>query len=342
MRLWRHKNGTYYVIIDRNHKRSLSTKNKAEAERILKALKKSDFQKKIAGLEKTETVSEFFADCLEDYKYTKEEATHTSMSYALNAFESYIGPKPLNEVTKKDLSDFVTHRLKMGYAKTSVNIYIRNIKAAFSKAVEWEKLPHNPLSGFKQLKIDKKLPKFLTFDDLDKFTNILSDNSLRHAFFFYVLTGCRRSEALVLTWDDIDFERMVVHIRKTKNHEARDIPICDSLFEVLNGITPKKGYLFPGKIKGTHLDKDAMTHNIKDCLTEAGFPDMRLHDLRHTFASLLALSGETLQTIRDLLGHSDIRTTEIYAHLTADHLKTAVNKLKVNVSTTDKDIDEKQ
>jgi len=329
MNLWRHQNGTYYIRFSRNKRKSLKTKNKQEAQRLLTAFQKEMMAGRLLELEKSELLSDFIPACLKDYKSTKAKATYVSMRYSLNAFHVFTGDKELSKLTKRDLSEYVNYRLHQGYAKTSVNIDIRNIKAAMSQALDWELIHNNPFARFKQLTTDRQAPKFLSLEDIYKVSSSIDDDIIKRAFFFYVLTGCRREEILNLTWRDIDLERTVIHIKKSKTHLDRWIPINSSLLEVIEGIPHKIGFLFPGKKKGTHLHKDTMTHKIKQSLKTAGFQEMRLHDLRHTFASQLALSGESLQTIRDLLGHTDIRTTEIYAHLTNDHLKAAVNKLKI-------------
>ncbi|MGD9808741.1 MAG: tyrosine-type recombinase/integrase [Deferribacterales bacterium] len=286
---------------------------------------------RLLELTKSELLSDFITACLQDYESTKTKATYVSMRYSLTAFFDFNGDKELSKLNKRDLSEFVNYRIKAGYAKTSVNIDIRNLKAALSKALEWELIHNNPFYGFKQLKTDRQAPKFLSLEDIHKVSTAIDDPIIKRAFFFYILTGCRREEILSLTWQDLDIERRVIHIKKSKTHLDRWIPINDSLMEIIDTIPHKIGFLFQGKKKGTHLHKDTMTHKIKQYLKKAGFAEMRLHDLRHTFASQLALSGESLQTIRDLLGHTDIRTTEIYAHLTNDHLKAAVNKLKIDI-----------
>jgi len=332
MNLWQHSNGTYYIRFSRNKRKSLKTKNKLEAQRLLRAFQKEMMEGRLLELTKSELLSDFTTACLQDYESTKTKATYVSMRYSLNSFYDFVGDKELSKLNKRDLSEYVNYRLRQGYAKTSVNIDIRNLKAALSKALEWELIHNNPFYGFKQLKTDRQAPKFLSLEDIHKVSQIIDDSTIKIAFFFYILTGCRREEILSLTWKDIDLERSVIHIKKSKTHLDRWIPINESLMEVIGSISHQIGYLFPGKKDGTHLHKDTMTHKIKQYLKAAGFPNMRLHDLRHTFASQLALSGESLQTIRDLLGHTDIRTTEIYAHLTNDHLKAAVNKLKIDIA----------
>lgn len=324
MKLWQYPGiGTWYIRIG-NKRISLKTKDKNEAQAILRRYQKDALKGKLIHLNKSEKLSNFIESALENFKAKNTPAYHTSMKYSLNYFLDCTGDKDISHITKRDLDRFVQHRLNAGYSRTTVNIDVRNIKASLTLAVEWDIMQKNPLYGYKQLKIDRKAPRFLQMKDIHKMLEVIDDHTIKRAFLFYVLTGCRREEILNLTWQDIDLEMNVIHIRKTKTHLERHIPISASLRKVIDDIPSQIGQLFP-------LHKDTMSHKMKKYLVAAGFGSFRLHDLRHTFASLLAISGETTKTIGELLGHTDPRTTEIYAHLSQDHLENAVNKINLNI-----------
>ncbi|MGE4479292.1 MAG: tyrosine-type recombinase/integrase [Deferribacterales bacterium] len=332
MRLFKRENGTWYIQFERGNKKSLKTKNKLEAQRIYNEYVKQAMDGKIVNLHNSEFLSEFKESCLDDIKATKSAAYHTSMTYSLDAFLDITGDKEISKLTKRDMAKFVEHRLASGKSKTTVNIDIRNVKSALSKAVEWELISKNPMHGYKQLRIDRKAPAFLTMEDIPKVADKIEHPVVKQAFYFYLLTGCRREEIISLTWKDIDLKNNRIHIKKTKTHLDRHIPINSNLKSMIESIEHRVGYLFPGRCKGKHINKDTMTHLIKKALTEAGFGHMRLHDLRHTFASLLAMNNIPLKAIGELLGHTDSRTTEIYAHLTKDYLENAVDTLDIKTN----------
>jgi len=325
MKLWQYPGiGTWYIYFDRNNKKSLKTKDKKEAQILFRKYQKDLLEGKLLVLNKSEKLNEFIKAALNHYKTMNTAAYHTSMKYTLNYLLDFLGDKEIGKITRRDIDNYVQHRLNAGYAKTSVNIDIRNIKTAMSLATSWEIINKNPLTGYKQIRIDKTAPKFLQQHEIQKMLSIIDDTMIKRAFLFYVLTGCRRDEIINLTWSDVDLNRGFIYIRKTKTHLERHIPINDSLKKVLDDIPHKVGRLFP-------MHKDTMSHKMKKYLKNAGLGNLKLHSLRHTFASLLAMSGESLKTIGELLGHTDTRTTEIYAHLTKDYLTEVVNKIKIDI-----------
>lgn len=113
-------------------------------------------------------------------------------------------------------------------------------------------------------------------------------------------------------------------VRESKSHEPRVIPINQTLFAVIESIPHRVGKVF-------NIHKDTMTHKMKEYLVKAGFGHMRLHDLRHTFASILAMSETPIKTIAELLGHSDIRVTEIYLHFAPNYLQETINKIIIDI-----------
>lgn len=140
---------------------------------------------------------------------------------------------------------------------------------------------------------------------------------------FLLSTGCRLNEALSATWDDIDLERRVFNIRatNTKAGRRRSVPLNDSAMEVLGELDTRKegGRLFVGR-------RGALTTIAKQWVRlrkKAGLPHLRLHDLRHQFASFLVNDGRTLYEVQQILGHSSSKVTERYAHLSTRTLQEA-------------------
>lgn len=138
-------------------------------------------------------------------------------------------------------------------------------------------------------------------------------------------TGLRRGEIFGLKWNDIDLERRIIRITDTKNSEEKRVPIGDEAIRILGKIPREESpYLFPSK-KGKKLDNIANAFGT--ARNKAGLKDFRFHDLRHTFASWLMMSGVDLFTVKELMGHKDIKMTQRYAHLAPEHKMAAVNKM---------------
>jgi integrase len=136
----------------------------------------------------------------------------------------------------------------------------------------------------------------------------------------------RKSEILGLQWQDIDFGTRTITVRRTKNNEPKMIPINQTLYAELQRLPRHlhSDYVF---CNAAGVPYDEVKRSFHTACRKAGVRDFRFHDLRHSFASHLVMNGINLKTVQDLLGHKDIRMTLRYAHLSREHLQTAVGVL---------------
>lgn len=137
-------------------------------------------------------------------------------------------------------------------------------------------------------------------------------------------TGCRESEVLTLKWKDVHLEDGYLYLEDSKVG-VRTIPLNEKAKEIIRSLEQKEGnlYVFCGGVPGQHLKETKTTwRKVREL---AGISDVRLHDLRHSFASFALKKGVDLYTVSKLLGHKNIATTTRYAHLELDHLKKATN-----------------
>ena len=163
-------------------------------------------------------------------------------------------------------------------------------------------------------------------DDVLKMQEILgitSSYSLA-AIRMLMYTGCRLSEILTLKWEDVFIEQGYLHLKDSKTGE-KTIPLNESAKNILINLDRKAGnpYIFVGEKPGTCLT--TLKTAWKKIRHLANIEDVRLHDLRHTFASLAIKQGVDLYTVSKLLGHKNIRTTTRYAHLEMKQLLKATN-----------------
>jgi len=150
--------------------------------------------------------------------------------------------------------------------------------------------------------------------------------NLEHIIWMLLLTGARKQEVLQARWADIDLDRKRWHIAQTKAGRARNVPLSDTLVEMLRKLPSREGspYVFPCPKTG---EPYKAIYNVWDrARKKAGLPDVRLHDLRHSFASFLINSGHSLYEVQKLLGHHSISVTERYAHLADETLKNACER----------------
>jgi len=146
------------------------------------------------------------------------------------------------------------------------------------------------------------------------------------AFRLLMLTGCRKSEILTLRWEEVDLRAGEIELRDAKTG-ARAVAISPSARRVLEGLPRLAGspWVFPGRKPDRHYQNLNMPWRL--IRARAGLDDVRIHDLRHSFASRALALGETLPMIGKLLGHKKVQTTARYAHLARDSVKAAAGRV---------------
>lgn len=142
-----------------------------------------------------------------------------------------------------------------------------------------------------------------------------SDKAEAAALRLIMLTGCRKSEILRAQWQDVRLDLRLLIVPVSKSGKPRYVALCDEAVEVLRSLPRQSGspWLFPGHAPGKPLSDIYHFWNKLRC--ELGLQGVRVHDLRHTFASFLVNAGHSLYEVQQLLGHADPRTTMRYAHL---------------------------
>ncbi len=324
MRLFRRENGIWYVEFERGKKRSLKTKDKALAQRLFNQLKREYIKGKIVLFSEGQNIklSQFIEEYLNWCKENRSAETYRKAYYTLTQFLNVAGDVYLKSLTKKHIDDYVSYQLGRGISRTTINIHIRTIKSALTKAIEWEYIKKHPFEGYKQLKTHKKHPKFLLPEDIAKIEKVIDNEFWLFVFRIFIYTGMRLGEVQRLRWEHIDIKRNVIVVEKSKSFQSRIIPIHPRLRAELEARLPAVGRV-------VNYASSTIEHKLKKYFRKAGYEKIRVHDLRHTFASLMVMNGVDLKTVQELLGHQSYQTTEIYAHLSPQHLHDAIKKFPI-------------
>ncbi|OVE75451.1 hypothetical protein BVX98_07615, partial [bacterium F11] len=246
--------------------------------------------------------------------------------YRLKQLKNYFGSKSISEITNKDIEEWRS-KLLPELQPSTLNRILTTLKSIFSKAVEWGKIESSPAIKIKKLREENERVRFLS--DREAKT-LLESSSLRLQDFIVMAlnTGMRKANLIGLRWEDIDFQNDVIHVLKTKSGKAYEVPINNTVRRLIKG---KANIKNDGKV----LDTRNLKREWETTIQTSGIKNCRIHDLRHTFASSLAMKGVDLFTISQLLGHSDIKSTQIYAHLAPNHKKIAVNMISFTVTGND-------
>lgn len=298
-------------------------------------LKLKDIELKIArdeqlGIQETKKV--LFRDFAEEYlNFSKANKAPKSYKRDITSLRRNLipnfGNRYISEINQYEIDQYKIKRLE-NVTPATVNRELACLKHLYTKAIDWGIVAQNPAKKVKSFKEQVGRVKYLTIEQIKDLINNCSDG-IRPIVIMAVNTGMRRGEILNLKWSDVDLLNRKITITKTKNNEVRIIPINGILYQELKRIPRNGEYVFSKKDGKPYSDPKTA---FQSALKRAGIEDFRFHDLRHTFASHLALSGIGIRTIQELLGHKDIKLTMRYSHLSPGHLQEAVNLLGTNLA----------
>lgn len=267
-----------------------------------------------------------------------------------NHIVPYMGDKPISQITGKDIQKLYDTLARQGNRNTGEGLAsgtIRGIHAMFHEAMGAAQqaglIPRNPTEDIGAPKFSYKSKKVLTDEQLEKFMETIQRDSIWCDFFYTELTtGLRRGEICGLKWEDFDEIHGTLKIRRTIHEEkggkltpwdtktaagARTIQLSPSTAALLRERkkTALTEWIFPHPWKPEQPTRPSAAYErMKVLLKEAGLPDLRFHDLRHTFATHALTSGVDVKTLSGILGHTRAAfTLDTYTHTTGDMQKRA-------------------
>lgn len=199
------------------------------------------------------------------------------------------------------------------YAPATINRTLGTVKKALHMAWEMGRTPEDFSRHIKRLPENNARSTYLTIEQVQQLADHASEQT-RAAIWIAILTGARRGEILALQKADIGADAITIHAANTKTLRTRTVPITDALRPWLAYIPLQVNY-------------EGLKTGFRRAREAADMPTVRFHDLRHSCASLLVNMGQPLEVIRDILGHTTVKTTERYAHLQTGKVRTALEEL---------------
>lgn len=252
--------------------------------------------------------------------------SYQQVDVVLRHYKAAFGEKPLSQVKRLDVHNYVQERIAQGIKPGTINYELSILSAAFnyiSTLYEIE-LP-NPARN-QRLTCNNQRLRYLEKDEAAQLLQATAGDLQLHDFITLALhTGCRKTELLKLQWKSVVLEHrfLVIQPETTKNRKRRILPLNQNATSALNNRqSEQNGEWVFSNPDGTRLE--ALDYRFRKARQKAAIEDFRIHDLRHTFASWLVSEGVELIKVRDLLGHSSITMTERYAHLIPNRLESAV------------------
>jgi len=277
-------------------------------------------------------------------KANKAPKSFVSEELSCKHLNEYLGDELLSNIDIYLIDKYKTKR-KDFVCNRTINIELTCLNQMLNKAVEWGYLNIKPISKIKKEKVEKKTPRFLAEDEL-KSLLLCATPWLRPFILLAVGTGMRAGELSHLKWSHVDFPNKTIKVAIDEEHTTkgkseriinmnsatykclvylRDSWINPSTMDELPRQPHQKEYVFCNEDGKPII---SFYKSYKKAAKKAGLLDVTVHTLRHTFGSYLAQRGANAFAIKELMGHSDLKTTQIYTHLSDKQRKDAVKLLE--------------
>jgi integrase len=300
----------------------------AQEKRTMIALGADPSEQK-AALKQVPTFAQFIDEQYLPFVKTYKASWSTDVSQLKNHLLPRFANRYMDQITRQDIVKMHFERKATG-AAGSANRLLIMMRYMFNLAIRWEVagIKANPCAGVPLLEENNKMERYLSVEEGQRLYQAVcnSDNlMLKHIVSMLILTGARKREVLDAKWQDFDIERSTWRIPVTKSGKARHVPLSDGALTVLSSVPVNQytPYVFANPATNKPFISIYCAWNT--ARKQAGLADVRMHDLRHSFASLLINSGRTLYEVQHILGHTQVKTTQRYAHLSQDTLLDAAN-----------------
>jgi integrase len=287
----------------------------------------------------TKSIPTFAAFIEEQYlPYVKsyKRSWLSDVSLLKNHLLPRFGIKYLDEITRQDILKMHCERKASGAAPGSANRLLIMMRFIFNLAVRWQ-LPGikaNPTQGLPLMEENNKKERYLSVEEAQRlYTAVCASYNpmLQYIVPMLILTGARKSEVLDAKWQDFDLLRRIWRIPTPKSGKARHVPLSDGVISLL-GAMPRD-QMCDWTFANPNTDKPYVNifRSWDLARNKADLADVRLHDLRHSTASFLVNAGRTLYEVQHILGHTQVKTTQRYAHLSHDTLLDATNSINTTL-----------
>lgn len=251
----------------------------------------------------------------------------------------------LNEIKQEDVALWLQEMAQAGYAQATIERARVVFSHSLKKAMHWgiPGLTTNPVVGIPRPPLNNARERYLTTEEAQRLRASVEQSrnkQLKHIVGLLIHTGCRVSEILNSEWTHLDLERRLLRVPQSKSGKARLVPLSLGALDIIAELPRYENCPFLIPNPKTKKPWVGIFMSWDTARKQAGLPDLRLHDLRHSAASFMAAAGIDLLTIGKVLGHANYKTTQRYAHLSNDHLVDAVEAgaAKLGVDWTAKNV----
>ena len=291
---------------------------------VAQALVGTDPQSQRAELRKIPTLKELVRDRYLPHVKSYKRSWQTDETVLRLHILPHLGSEYIDQVRAEPIAALVQKMRERGYATGTTNRVVIVLRHIYNLARKWRiaGVVENPTAGI-NLAPDVNRERYLSIDEAQRLISSIRQDENQvaaDAIMLLLLTGARRNEITHARWEHVDWERRTLLVPLSKSGKPRSIALNAPAIELLRSLKPLDGcpYIFPSPATGRPSPSLYFPwHRMR---MRADLADLRLHDLRHSFASFLVNNGVSLYVVQGLLGHAHTRYTQRYAHLTPDTL----------------------
>jgi len=291
---------------------------------VAQALVGTDPQSQRAELRKIPTLKELVRDRYLPHVKSYKRSWQTDETVLRLHILPHLGSEYIDQVRAEPIAALVQKMRERGYATGTTNRVVIVLRHIYNLARKWRiaGVVENPTAGI-NLAPDVNRERYLSIDEAQRLISSIRQDENQvaaDAIMLLLLTGARRNEITHARWEHVDWERRTLLVPLSKSGKPRSIALNAPAIELLRSLKPLEGcpYIFPSPATGRPSPSLYFPwHRMR---MRADLADLRLHDLRHSFASFLVNNGVSLYVVQGLLGHAHTRYTQRYAHLTPDTL----------------------
>lgn len=301
-------------------RRSLKTKDAREAKGLFRDIKREYLRGNLIKFEKQ--TGSTLSDLKTLYISSPERAdlsgkSLTADELAIRSLMDVAGDIPVEHVTAGSITKFKESCRGRGMKPVSINTHLRRIRAALNFAID-NGMRTDPVPKIKLMKTGTALPRIIETQDLEKILAVAGDKKpeMYRIIQFALFTGTRRNEIISARYEHLHEGSIIIY---GKGNKERLIPLVEPAMEII-------GQQDIGKIF-SYAHTSTVSNYYREITREAGVQS-RFHDLRHTAATRMLTVGIPLEVVQKILGHKEIRTTQIYSQVVQERLKIEMKKLK--------------
>ncbi len=280
---------------------------------------------------------------LDQRRYEKRASPHTIKNYRrdldhLSEFAARENLTRWDQLKQFHVQSYIAHRHRLGLGSRSLQRELSAIRSFFDYLIKDHGFTSNPARDVRAPKAPKKLPKILDVDQMTGFLEVSSETNLEYRdlsmWELFYSSGLRLAELVNLNLEDLDLNDASLVVRKGKGNKSRVLPIGRKAINAINDWLKVREELAAAtepavfvSTRGTRLSARSVQARLQHWCKKLGVPQhVHPHMLRHSFASHLLESSHDLRSVQELLGHSQISSTQIYTHLDFQHLVETYDK----------------